>query len=59
MATSRKAEESSLPVAVHSASPKNADGRLNCQNHFFGSLSEMISLLEHEWGCPENSDLFR
>jgi hypothetical protein len=38
---------------------KVADGRLNCQNQVFGSMSEIISLLEHEWDRQENSDLFR
>jgi hypothetical protein len=35
------------------------DGRLNYQNHFFASLSEIISLVEYEWARLENSELFR
>jgi hypothetical protein len=36
-----------------------ANAPLNCQNQFFESLSQIISLLEHEWARPENFDFFR
>jgi hypothetical protein len=38
---------------------KVADGRVNYQNQFFDSLSEIISLLEYEYARPGIFDLLR
>jgi hypothetical protein len=58
-AISRRFEKAIHPSQFSLAGRQVADGRLNCQNQLFDSLSEMISLLDHEWARPETSDLFR
>jgi hypothetical protein len=58
-AISRRSEKAVYPSPL-TLPPRNvADGRLNYQNQFFDSPSEIISLLEHEWARPANYDLFR
>jgi hypothetical protein len=54
----RKPEKAVYPSPFTPPGKNLADRRLNCEHQFFGSLSEIISLLENEWAHPENYNLF-